>query len=182
MPTEQKREFSTFSITYWGEDDRPKETIQVRSVPLRGKKSSLRDVIALQDELIKAMIEHNVCIGSLVADDSVWKNMVSLAAILPVVGRANPGFDIEALAEAGDIAQLGRIFFTESITLKGEHEVDENGDRPLTKPSSIARIHDINFHTPLFKYNEERQTRLQEEQMKRIDNVLQEQISPVAAT
>lgn len=178
----QIREYATFSVIYWGVDDKPKEIIQVRPVALRGKTGMLRDVIAIQDELIKHLVLNNACIGALVNDDVVWEAMLSMAKILPVVGKEKPGFEIESIAEAGDIAQLGRIFFTESITSLGQHETDENGDRPLTKPSSIARIHDLNFHSPLFQYNEERQEALHKERMEKIETTLEaQQVSEAVA-
>ena len=105
-----KRSYPTFEVIIWGEDDQPLRTIIVRPVPFRGKKGGLADVIALQEKLLKDFVEHDGRLASLLINPSTWKAMTQLAGLLPVVGESTVGFDIEPLANANDVTQLGRIF------------------------------------------------------------------------
>ena len=104
--------------------------------------------------------------------------MEQLSRMLPVVGRTEIGFEIEPLALSGDIAQLGRIFFSENIADDLTRERDSDGN-VINTPSLIARIHDINFSATLFRMIREREVCQQKERMEALENNLKE-LSPAA--
>ena len=154
---------------------RTRSGVTVRPVSVLAK-PGLRDVLALQEELIKDFVEAGVAIGTLLACDRTWKNCEKLAKILPVVGSDQPGIDIRHLAEMGDLRQLGHIFFSEAfdedLTLAKEYLLDHENNpilmdgRPVqkaAKPSAIARIHGMDFHSPLYRFLEEKERREEEE-------------------
>lgn len=166
-----KRSYPTFEVVIWGEDDQPLKTIIVRPVPFRGKKGGLADVIALQEKLLKDFVEHDGRLASLLINPSTWKAMTQLAGLLPVVGESTVGFDIEPLANANDVTQLGRIFFSESIKDDLERETDKDGN-VINSPSLISKIHDINFSATLFRLVREREDRIRESQIQNLSENL----------
>ena len=175
---QKKRNYPSFEITYWGVDDTPSRIITVRPAPIRCKSGGIKDVIKLQETLIRHFVEHDGRLASLITDNAVWSAMDKLAKMLPVVGLEEKGFDIEPLAERGDIAQLGRIFFSENIADDLTRERDADGNI-VNSPSLIAKIHDINFSATLFAMIREREEAQQKERMEKLENNLKE-ISPVA--
>lgn len=167
------RQYPHFEVTYWGEDDTPKEIIQVRAVPLRSKAGGLSDVIKLQEKLLRDFVETNGKVGDLLIRDSVWNNMKKLSSMLPVIGKAEPGFDIEPLADASDLGQLARIFFSESIGDDLQRIMEDGEVNVINHPSSIARIHDINFSGSLVRIMRERQEEEHQEKMKKLEEKLE---------
>ncbi len=161
----------TFELTYWDENGNEKETILIRPVPF----DKLNDITKLQEQLLQHYVDAQGCLSELLGSKPVKSLMLKLAKMLPVVGKAEPGFEIEPLYLSGDIVQLGRIFFSESI--------DENMrspgikespyfDRPVyhfpehrlnPTPSAIARIHDMPFFD---KFQQMRDKKIEEEQKK----------------
>lgn len=178
MPSSEKRDYPSFEITYWGEDDTPSKIITVRPAPIRCKTGGIKDVIKLQEFLIKFFVEHDGRLASLITENKVWNAMEQLSRMLPVVGRTEIGFEIEPLALSGDIAQLGRIFFSENIADDLTRERDSDGN-VINTPSLIARIHDINFSATLFRMIREREVCQQKERMEALENNLKE-LSPAA--
>ncbi|MFN6560034.1 MAG: hypothetical protein RMY28_009520 [Nostoc sp. ChiSLP01] len=169
--TNAKREYPTFEVVYWGEDDSPIKTLIIRPAPFRGKKGGLADVIKLQEKLLRDFVEHDGRLASLLCNKSTWEAMTSLAAILPVVGIPEPGFDIEAIANSSDLAQLGRIFFSEGIKDNLEREKDADGNL-VTTASAISRIHDINFWPTLSRFMREREEAQRKTQMAKLEQTL----------
>lgn len=167
-----KRQYPYFEVTYWGEDDTPKEIIQVRPVPLRSKKGGLADVIKLQEELLRDFVECGGRIGDLLIREDTWKNMQLLAAMLPVVGRAEFGFDIDAIADTSDLAQLARIFFSEGIDDNLQREKDADGNI-MNSPSLVAKIHDINFSETLSRLVQEKLEANHQQRMKKLEDKLE---------
>ncbi len=159
MTESRKRpEQAHFDVLYYKSDGAIAKTDKVHRAPFRGK-PGLKDVQILQEALIKEFVEFNGAIGSLLAHDKVWDLICQLGAILPIVGRDKPGIDVEALAEADDLPQLARIFFSESFDDKGERETDETGAVVLAKPSLIAKLHGLDFYGPLFRLSDEKRNR-----------------------
>jgi len=169
----QKREYPTFEVIYWGDNDELLKTLTIRPAPFKSKKGGLSEVIHFQEKLLKDFVEHDGRLANLLVNKSTWDNMVKLAAILPVVGQTEPGFDIEAIANASDIAQLGRIFFSENITDNLEREKDANGNL-VNSPSLIAKIHDINFSATLFRLVREREDESRKAQMAKLEQTLEQ--------
>ncbi|NJN10037.1 MAG: hypothetical protein HC836_48495 [Richelia sp. RM2_1_2] len=178
MP-DKKRSYPSFDVTYWGSDDTPSKIITVRPAPVRGKSGSLKDVIVNQEILIKSFVEHDGRLASLIIDSNTWNAMERLAKMLPVVGQDKPGFDIEQIAESGDIAQLGRIFFSENIADDLNRDRDSDGNI-INSPSLIAKIHDINFSATLYLMIREREEAQQKQRMEKLESNLKELQSPVA--
>lgn len=178
-----KRTYPTFEVTYWGDDDQPSKAILVRPAPFRGKKGGLADVIKLQEKLLRDFVEHDGRLANLMVNPSTWDTMTRLASLLPVVGEPEIGFDIEPLAVANDVTQLGRIFFSESIKDDLERETDKDGN-VINSPSLIAKIHDINFSATLFRLVRERDDLQREQQMQAIKENLKnlESEAPVTLT
>ncbi|ARV58055.1 hypothetical protein BZZ01_04880 [Nostocales cyanobacterium HT-58-2] len=166
-------------MIYWGENDTPSKVIIVKPVPFRSKAGGLGDVIKLQEKLLRDFVECDGRLATLMLNKSTWETMVKLAAMLPVVGQEQPGFDIEPLAEASDLAQLGRIFFSGNIKDSLERETDADGT-VINAPSLIAKIHDINFSATLFRLIRERDEADQQERMKKLEaNLSKLETSPV---
>ncbi len=176
--SDRKRQYPTFEVTYWNEDDTPSKVLVVKPVPFRSKSGGLSDVIKLQEKLLRDFVEHDGRLASLLCNKSTWETMTKLAAMLPVVGQEQPGFDIEPLAEASDLAQLGRIFFSDNIKDSLEREKDADGNI-INSPSFIAKIHDINFTATLFRLIREREEAQQQERMKQLETNLNKLESPV---
>ena len=168
-----KREYPTFEVTYWGDNDEVVKTLTVRPAPFKSKKGGLSEVISFQEKLLRDFVEHDGRLASLLVNKPTWENMVKLAAILPVVGQAEPGFDIEAIANSSDLAQLGRIFFSESIKNNLEREKDTDGN-VVNSPSLIAKIHDINFSATLFRFVREREDSQRQTQMAKLEKTLEQ--------
>lgn len=167
-----KREYPTFEVIYWGEDESPAKTLTVRPAPFKGKKGGLSDVIQFQEKLLRDFVDHDGRLASLMVNKATWDIMTKLAAILPVVGQIDPGFDIEAIANTSDLAQLGRIFFSESIKNNLDREKDADGN-VLNSPSLIAKIHDINFSATLFRFVREREDLQRQGQMVKLEKTLE---------
>ncbi len=178
-----KREYPTFEVIYWGENDEPIKTLTVRPAPFKGKKGGLAEVIHFQEKLLRDFVEHDGRLASLLCNKTTYETMVKLAAILPVVGQTEPGFDIEAIANSSDLAQLGRIFFSESIKDNLEREKDADGN-VVNSPSLIAKIHDINFSATLFRFVREKGENERQVQMAKLEQTLEtlNQESKVPAT
>lgn len=176
-----KRTYPTFDVIYWDAEDQPSKIIAVRPVPFRGKKGGLNDVINLQEKLLKDFVEHDGRLAGLLSNNSTWDTMTRLASLLPVVGEEAVGFDIEAIAQQNDIAQLGRIFFSESIKDDLTRETDKDGN-VINSPSLIAKIHDINFSATLFRLVRERGQQEREKQLTEINENLKNLESEVQET
>lgn len=166
MPKKRRIALPTFQVTYWDNSGEEKETITVRPVTL----NKLEEIKELQEQLISHYVEHNGCLGTLLIDKTVFETMKTLASMLPVMGKEAKGFDIQPLYDAGDILQLGQIFFSESIdenmksmgitkdvvTERLIYQVPEHRYNPTA--SAIARIHDLPFFD---QYQKERDKKLE---------------------
>ncbi|ACC81150.1 hypothetical protein [Nostoc punctiforme] len=178
--TNVKREYPEFEVIYWNENGDPSKKITVRPAPFKSKKGGLSEVIHYQEKLLRDFVEHDGRLAHLLVNKSTWENMVKLAAILPVVGQPEPGFDIEAIANSSDLAQLGRIFFSENIKDNLEREKDANGNL-VNDPSLIAKIHDINFSATLFRLVREREDESRKVRMAKLEQTLEQiQAEPVS--
>lgn len=164
--------FPTLEVTLWDESGEASETLIVRPAAF----NNLSDVKELQKKLMEAFEEKNGSLGELLADRVVYADMKKLAALLRVVGEQKPGLDITSLYDAGDIVQLGQIFFSESVSVDmrspgySEREIEgqtmklynfpEHRQNPL--PSGVSRIHDLAFFEMLIEIRENRATKQQE--------------------
>lgn len=170
--TTEPKKLSTpnFPVTYWNEDGTYKGTEYVMAMPFMGKdgQPGLKDLILLQEELLRYAVFETAAIGSLICDPVGLDLLNKIARILVVVGKPERGIDLKNLLLAGDYVQIGQIFLSEAY--------DESTIVPQDyKPSAIARIHRMDFTGKLMKLNQELRTR---EQQKEIDRII-EQIEPV---
>lgn len=161
----------TFEVTYWDDRGEEKETLLVRPVSF----DKLADITKLQEQLISHYVEAQGCLSLLLGSKPVKTIMVKLSKMLPVIGQPETGFDIEPLYISGDIIQLGKIFFSESIDENMRSPGIKDSpyfDRPVYHfpdhrlnpvPSAIARIHDMPFFE---KFQKLRDDKIQEEQEK----------------
>jgi len=104
----------------------------------------LEDVELLQLEIVKAAYEAKFSLGTLfrASNKQFWDNAIKLAALLPVVGQKEPGFDPRNIE---DLDELCRIFVSASTSRQLETgSVIPDGDNVLA-PSEIARTANINF-------------------------------------
>lgn len=182
-----KLEYPTFEVTIWDESGEAADTLIVRAAPF----SKIGEVKDLQQKLIEAFEEKKGSLGELLADKTVYATMQKLASLLRVVGLKEPGLNISSLYDAGDIVQLGRIFFSESVKadmrspgytdveIEGQkmklYNKPEHRQNPI--PSAIARIHDLPFFDLLMEI---RQKVEEEEAKAEMTDRPQESSSPVA--
>lgn len=124
---------NTFIVTY---SDESSEIVKPVSWKI------LEDVEELQYQLIQTFYYNDLYIGSTIRKKNVdfWDNAKKLAAIMPIVGKEDPGFNPENI---DDPDMLCRIFLTASLEKNkmGQIEATKN---PLL-PSDISKINNINF-------------------------------------
>jgi hypothetical protein len=170
MSEQPKLKIPTFEVTYYKEDGTIGSVAIIRPVPL----SKLADVKILTEKLIEKFVEFNRALANLLTDSTTLNLIEDLAAMLPVVG-GGVGIDVDNLAAFGDLAQIGSIFFSESITsdmrAKGwnaEEGLYYNADHriEIPKPSAIARIHDMDFFTVFVTCTNDRVRQEQEKEEK----------------
>lgn len=168
--------FPTIKVTLWDNNGEAIEDILVRPAPF----NKISEIDRLQRKLLEAYEKENGSLGKLLGNSSVYKDMEKIASLVRVVGKSEAGFDIANLYDAGDIVQLGQIFFSESVKADmrspGYTEVDLDGQKvkaynypehrlnPL--PSGIARIHDLAFFAMMVEIREKVQTKITEEEKK----------------
>lgn len=183
--TTKKISFPTFEVDLWKDDGSLKETLIVRPAPF----NKIGEIKELQIKLMEAYEASNGCLGELLADESVTENMRKISSLLKVVGKQDLGMDFENLYNMGDIVQMGRIFFSESINaeMKSPGYVDIPTEDGIVKayqfpehrlnplPSAIARIHDLAFFKILIDI---RQKREEEEKQKEKDRELKAAETP----
>lgn len=171
-----KLEYPTFEVTIWDESGEAQETLIVRAAPF----SKIAEVKDLQQKLIEAFEQKKGSLGELLADKTVIAHMKKLASLLRVVGAKDTGLDITNLYDAGDIVQLGRIFFSESVSadmrspgytdveIEGQklklYNKPEHRQNPI--PSSISRIHDLPFFDLLMEIRQRQEEEGQKEEEK----------------
>jgi hypothetical protein len=152
--TETPKQLTTpkFAVNYWNEDGSFKSTDYVMAMPFMGKdgQPSLRDLITVQEELLRFAVFETAAIGSLVCDPAALGLLNKLAKMLVVVGRSERGIDLANLLNAGDYLQIGRIFLSEAYT--EDTIVPDN-----YKPSLIAKIHRMDFVGKLMEFNRQAQ-------------------------
>lgn len=165
--TTNKISFPTIEVTLWNNNGEAKENILIRPATF----NKISEVDRLQRKLMEAYEQEKGSLGKLLADATVYGDMEKIAELVRVVGKDKPGFDLANLYDAGDIVQLGRIFFSESITADmrspGYTEIDVEGQKvkaynypehrlnPL--PSGVARIHDLAFFAMMVEIREKTQ-------------------------
>lgn len=161
---QQKISFPTIEVTLWDSKGEAKENILIRPAPF----NKISEVDRLQRKLMEAYERENGSLGKLFADSTVYGDMEKIAELVRVVGQDKGGFDVANLYDAGDIVQLGQIFFSESVKADmrspGYTEIEIDGQKvkaynypehrlnPL--PSGIARIHDLAFFAMMIEIRE----------------------------
>lgn len=105
--------------------------------------SQLEDVELLQFEILKNAAELNFCLGDIFKSQNTdfWNNAVKLAAMIPIVGNTEPGFDPKQLA---DMDQLCSVFITTTSGRNFKVGGIDVGDDTI-EPSLICKIHYLNF-------------------------------------
>lgn len=182
-----------FEVTYWNENDTVKEVVKIRPPNL----DKWNEAITLLEDLIKIFLQNDGSLGKTLGDQKAISLMRSLSGLMKVVGGSG-GIDIDNLFEAGDILQLGQIFFSRSIKsdMKSESNaldpagnpiLDKEGkaiyDMPrhriLPDASEIARVLDIPFLGTINKIAEELKRQKEEEAQSLETNGKRESDTPV---
>lgn len=142
---QQEQNRLTFKVTY---EDQTTDIIK----PCSWKQ--LEDVEILCFEILQEAYRVNFSLGSLFkpSNKNFWENAKKLAALLPVVGKQEKGFDPERI---DSMDELCRIFVSAS---EHRHELTGSvwGKDDTLKPSEICRIHQINFFELLLKCQDQK--------------------------
>jgi hypothetical protein len=123
---------------------------------------NLEDIELLQLEILKAAYEASFSLGTLFrsSNKQFWDNAKKVAALLPVVGQEELGFDPEQIE---DLDELCRIFVTTSTRKIPETgSITSDSDSEIFQPSEICRIHDLNFLNLLIQIEEAAKNQKQE--------------------
>lgn len=138
--TDTKNFNPTFEIRYSNPDGEYTTSDFVRPVPFLSPEDGggLAQLIDFQEQLIKIAVFEVAVISELLCKTEAMAILRKMAAIMPVVGRSTKGIDLDNLLAAGDYVQIARIFFSEGYD--GQNYIPED-----FKPSSIARINQLNF-------------------------------------
>ncbi len=146
----------TFEVYYWDADGNEKGMDVVRPMPF----DKWKDLIELQEKLIFFAVNKTSAIGSFLHHPDALSIVKKMAAMLIVIGKDKPGIDIDNLLQAGDYAQIGRIFLSETI--------DETDMAPTAfTASAIARIHGFDAGGKLVEF-------LKAKQAKELNTMLEE--------
>jgi len=120
----------------------------------RVKRSQLKDLITLQQQLFHYFIKHDLSVGSVISNDAAWSVLEKIASLLPVVGEKEETVGIKLDLIEDDIDQLKNIFFTceplledgtmESINTRIEKE-------KWYEPNLISKLHQLNYNQDSLK-------------------------------
>jgi hypothetical protein len=124
----------TFEITYYNEDLTIKNVDVVAPVPF----SQWGDLILLQEKLLKFAVLESIQIQSFLTNPEMLSTIKTIAGMLRVVGKKEPGIDIDNLLESGNYLDIARMFLSEGFD--GVSDIREN-----YLPSAVARIHQLDF-------------------------------------
>jgi hypothetical protein len=152
-----------FPVTYWNDDGTYRNTDYVVAMPFKGKdgQPSLKDLILLQEELLRYAVFETAAIGSLVCDNRGLGLINKIAKMLVVVGKAERGIDILNLLNVGDYLQIGQIFLSKNYS-------NDNIIPADFQPGLIAEIHKMDFMGKLIQYNQQKQDGVLEELIKAV--------------
>jgi hypothetical protein len=158
---EPKLTIPRFVVNYWDENGNYRNSDYVVAMPFMGTDGAphLRDLILLQEELLKFAVFETAAIGSLVCNNVALDLINKIAKMLVVVDKPERGIDIKNLLNAGDYLQIGQIFLSEGYD-------NESITPDDYKPSRIARIHKMDFFGKLISLNKERAKIAQDDLMK----------------
>lgn len=128
---------TVYCVYYKDELGSTVETLLMKRV----KRHRNRELIQLMEKLTEAYFINNASLGEVIADDSNWNLMKTVASMIPIVGKDKDGFDIERIAD--DYDQLTKLFFTTTYdeSIEDSDELYANG----IKPSLISKLHDLNW-------------------------------------
>jgi hypothetical protein len=123
-------------------------------MPFKGKEGqpSLKDLILLQEELLRYAVFETAAIGSLVCDGRGLDLLNKIAKMLVVVGKPDRGIDLYNLLNMGDYLQVGQIFLSKNYS-------DDNIIPADFQPGLVAQIHKMDFMGKLIQFNEEKANR-----------------------
>lgn len=115
---------------------------------------NLEEIELLQLEVLKAAYDAKFSLGTLFrgSNKRFWDNAKKLAALLPVVGQSELGFDPEKIE---DLDELCRVFISTSTARITETGSVTSEGKEILQPSEISRIHDLNFLNLLIQIEEE---------------------------
>jgi hypothetical protein len=141
-----------FAVTYWNDDGTYRNTDYVVAMPFKGKEGqpSLKDLILLQEELLRYAVFETAAIGSLVCDGRGLDLLNQIAKMLVVVGKPDRGIDLYNLLNAGDYLQIGQIFLSKNYS-------NDNIIPADFQPGLVAEIHKMDFMGKLIQFNQEKQ-------------------------
>lgn len=112
---------------------------------IRVKRSKLKDLIYLQEELLYNFVNYNAKIGSLLADDSCWDLLKKISKMLNVIGEEKSGINLDLLED--DIKQIIEIFFTTSVDEEGNILQDVD----IFQPSKLSELHHLDYFNNIKK-------------------------------
>lgn len=140
MPEEKENIIQNFTIHY---EDSTTDIVKAASW------KKLDDVEALSLEILKSAYDVNFSLSALFRPSNLqfWDNAKKLASILPVAGKAEPGFDPERI---DSMDELCRIFVSTSKYRRYETGSVWN-NKELLEPSEICKVHHLNFIDLLVK-------------------------------
>lgn len=109
----------------------------------------LADFKEMYQKLVKIFVNANAMMGDILADEEGIKILSDMAAILPIQSQAEPGLDLAALLDAGDIEQVCSLFVTSSMQKdgkqRGEYKKDAKGEQLPYEPGEIAKLNQLDF-------------------------------------
>jgi hypothetical protein len=135
-----KLQLDRHKINYWKEDGTYLKSVYILPSPfVKSDKclGSLADAIAIQEEIIRYIVEETAWLGSILANDGAIDSIRRLAAIVPIEGGLC-GIDVDNLLNVRDYLQIGKLFISESYESVGSMPEE-------WKPSAIARLNGMNF-------------------------------------
>lgn len=158
-PMSDKPTTLKFPVYYRDENDEIIGTDWVRPMPFMGRdgKPGLADLIHAQEELIKIAVYETAVIADLLCNPQVISLIKIMAAMQTVIGTKDRGIKVDDLFDAGDYIQVARIFMSEGYS--AEMETPD-----VYIPSSIARIHRMNFSGKLSEHIAARTIKFEREQ------------------
>lgn len=121
------------------EEDKVKEELLLR----RTKRVELKKLIDLQKIIIEDFIYFNGNVGSFIAEDKCWNNLLKISKYIPVDGLKE-GFPIEKIEN--DFSLISRLFFSDNW-----EELDFNSLDIKPEPSLICKLNKLDYDSALGK-------------------------------
>ena len=145
-PEAPAHRIQSFVVYYYKPDGTIKNTETVVPVPF----TVWADLVAFQERLLRQAVDVSTAIEGFLADPELLSAIRSIASILKVRGKSEPGIDLENLLVSGDYLQIGRIFLSQSYNDTGNENINSE-----YKPSLVAQIHHLDFGGKILRMSRE---------------------------